>query len=112
MIDEKRTGTRFVLKFHILSNEIEGDGINISHGGFGFLTDEEIVPADDIPFKAELEYDKYKNQKFLLQGKGRLLFSTLTQSNNKECYYNGFEFIELTEESKKTISKLLEAMKK
>ncbi len=107
MTSDKRKFSRFYVKFSFFTNEIDGEGINVSNGGFGFLTTEELVPAEDIPFKAEISCGESDKKKYLLEGRGRLLFSAQSFRNNREYYYNGLEFIKLTKESKKSISDLL-----
>ncbi len=103
---ELRRVKRFSVKFKIRSNEVEGEGINISENGFGFLTEEEIIPADNVPFIIRIFVNKNINKEFEITGKARLLFSTLTK-NHTNLYYNGFEFIELDDNSKINLRELL-----
>ena len=98
---ELRKVKRFSVKFKIRSNELDGEGLNISQNGFGFLTNEEIIPADKVPFKIKVDVNKNINinRDFIITGKARLIFSALTK-NHLNLYYNGFEYIELEESSK------------
>ena len=111
MKDDKRKFKRFDINFKISSNEVEGKGINISKDGFGFLSDDEIIPADDIPFTAEVTLSGKNKRKFILKGIGRLLFS-IKDLNYNNFYYNGIEFIHLDNESLHSIIDILKLIEK
>jgi glycine C-acetyltransferase len=98
MIDIKRKVPRFKVQFKILSNHLEGQGINISQKGLGFLTEEEIVPADHIPFHTEIKGYIFSNKIYTINGWGRLLYSKQTTEYG-DLFYNGFEFNELDAQS-------------
>lgn len=107
---EKRDALRFNISFEMISNHIDGQGVNISEKGIGFLFSEELVPADNIPFKTVIKGEQFEGEEFLIEGKGRLLFSNLSEDHNR-LYYNGFEFIELTSDSEDNLKKLLQIYK-
>jgi hypothetical protein len=94
----------------ISSNEINGKGINISQNGFGFLTNDELIPAEKVPFVAEINGGVFKKKKYFVKGIGRLLFSTY--SENEANYYNGFQIIEVASESNKIFKKIFKIFKK
>ncbi|MCK4798409.1 MAG: aminotransferase class I/II-fold pyridoxal phosphate-dependent enzyme [Spirochaetes bacterium] len=106
MIDIKRRVPRFDINFTISSNNIKGKGINISQTGLGFLTDQELIPAEDIPFKTEIKGYIFSDKTYPVKGKARLLYSILTKTH-RELFYNGFEFIKLDNKSKEKLYELL-----
>lgn len=106
MKNERRKSNRYKIKFSIFSNEIIGVATNLSRDGVGFYTNDEFVPAEDIPFKAEINIDKIDNENYIIKGKGRLLYSIKNQEG-LYSYYNGFQFTELEKESEKIISDIL-----
>jgi glycine C-acetyltransferase len=106
MIDIKRKVPRFRVQFKILSNHLEGQGINISQKGIGFLTEEEIVPADKIPFETEIKGYIFSNKTYTIRGWGKLLFSKQTTEYG-DLFYNGFQFNELDQSSHDSLIELL-----
>jgi len=106
MIDVKRRLPRFDVKFEFQTNEIEGKGVNISQKGFGFFTEEELIPAEDIPFSTEVKGYIFSNKVYTIKGNGRLLFSRSTK-DHRELYYNGFEIINLDKGSQDNLIGLI-----
>lgn len=109
MLNNKRKFVRYNINFSIYSNQINGKGVNISQDGFGFITEDELIPAENVPFHANLNGFVFNKKKYLIEGRGRLLFSIFFKSYNS--YYNGFQFIKLDNNSKKTFYQLLEKIK-
>jgi hypothetical protein len=107
MNNDFRKFIRFNIKFFISSNEITGKGVNISKGGFGFFTDDELVPADNIPFKAEISGEIFGDKVFAISGTGNLLFSQPSYESGNLSYYNGFEILKLKENTKENFNDLL-----
>lgn len=107
MRDIKRKVPRFIINFKISSNNLEGKGINISNKGIAFLTTEEIIPADNIPFNLEIRGFVFSDKIYEIKGTGRLLYSSKSKKNFA-YYYNGFEFITLEKESEDAIFELFE----
>lgn len=99
---------RFSFFFTIMSNEISGTGINVSMKGIGFLTEKELVPASEVPFKIEVKLPS--DGVCVIEGLGSLIYSRKKEEIN--MFMSGFEFIELTEESKRNISLLIEEIEK
>lgn len=91
MFDLKRSIPRFEVNFDISANNITGKGLNISLKGLGLLTDEELIPAHDIPFKAEVKGFIFSNKVYKIEGVGNLLYSKKSKEY-ESLYYNGFEF--------------------
>jgi len=106
MVDIKRKTPRFDVKFQILTEDIEGKGINISQGGFGILTEKKIEIRKSIPFDAEINGFIFSEKTYSIKGKARLLYSKLTKKQ-RGLYYSGFKFIKLEEESKEKLYELL-----
>ena len=106
MIDIKRKVPRFKVQFKILSNNLEGQGINISQKGLGFLTEEEIVPADKIPFQTEIKGYIFSSKVYAIKGWGKLLYSKQTPEYG-DLFYNGFQFCELEPASRDQLIELL-----
>lgn len=109
MFDYKRKFVRYNINFVISSNEIRGRGTNISQNGFGFMTDDELIPADSVPFEAILNGGVFGDKKYFIKGMGRVLFSTY--SENERSYYNGFQFIKIDPEFAKIFKKILKIIK-
>ena len=109
MLNNKRRFLRYNINFSISSNQIDGKGINISQDGFGFITDDELIPAENVPFQAKLNGFIFNKKKYLIEGRGRLLFSIFFKSYNS--YYNGFQFIKLNNDSKIIFNQLIEKIK-
>ncbi|MEW5818003.1 MAG: aminotransferase class I/II-fold pyridoxal phosphate-dependent enzyme, partial [Spirochaetota bacterium] len=105
MIDIKRKVPRFDITFMLQSNAITGKGVNISQKGVGFLVDEELVPAANIPFSTVIEGFIFSKKTYTLKGVGKLLFSNPA---GVKGYYNGFEFAELDQKSKENLLELLD----
>lgn len=105
MLDIKREAPRFLIDFDILSNNIRGAGVNISLKGIGFLTPDEIVPADNIPFRVHIKEKFLNNREFIFEGSGNILYSE--RSRKYEGFYCGFEFVELTGRSRENLLTLL-----
>ncbi len=106
MDDIRRRFSRFEVRFKIFSNDIEGDGLNISKKGLGVLTDEEIIPAEEIPFEIIVKKEGNLKKDYKISGIARLLFSIKSKTYNGR-YYNGFEFIEFQEEGKNELQDLI-----
>ena len=109
MFNNKRKFVRYNINFIISSNQIMGKGINISRNGFGFITDDEIIPADYVPFEAKINGGVFGNKKYFIKGIGRVLFSTYSKNDNN--YYNGFQFIRLDPEFNEIFNKILKIIK-
>ena len=109
MSDFKRKFVRYNINFVISSNEITGKGINISQNGFGFVTDDELIPADNVPFEAVINGGIFGNKKYLIRGVGNVLYSTYSKDDN--YYYNGFQFIKLDPEFSDIFEKILKIIK-
>ena len=105
MSDYKRKFVRYNINFVISSNEIKGKGVNISQNGFGFITEDELIPADSVPFEAEINGGVFGNKKYFIKGLGRVLFSNFSKNDNS--YYNGFQFIRLNPEFDEIFKKIL-----
>lgn len=110
MLNNKRRFVRYNINFIISSNEIKGKGVNFSQNGFGFLTDDELIPAESVPFEAEINGEVFGNKKYFINGIGRLLFSTY--SENEDNYYNGFQIIEVASKSNKIFKKMFKIINK
>lgn len=111
MLDIKRKVPRFDIHFSILSNKIEGMGINISQKGLGFLTEDELVPSENIPFTTEIKGYIFSTKSYLLKGRARLLYSKKTKKQ-RGLFYNGFEFMKLDDCSNDNLLDLLEDIRK
>jgi hypothetical protein len=109
MNDPRRRFLRFNINFIIYSNDIKGEGLNISKKGLGVLTDEEIIPAEEIPFEISLEKSSIIKKNYKIKGMARLLFS-IPSKTFKNKYYNGFEFIELSDDNKNKLFDLLKEL--
>jgi len=107
MRDLHRKVPRFNINFKLSSNNLEGKGINISQKGLAFLTTDEIIPADDIPFDLEIKGYIFSDKIYTIKGMGRLLYSTKSRSDSA-YYHNGFEFISLEAGSRDSIFELFE----
>ncbi|MBN2545476.1 MAG: aminotransferase class I/II-fold pyridoxal phosphate-dependent enzyme [Spirochaetes bacterium] len=106
MIDIKRRVPRFDIKFELLSNLLNGKGINISQTGIGFLTEEEIIPADNIPFETEIKGYIFSDKIYKIKGTGNLLYSKKLIGQN-ELYRNGLKFVNMDDDSKEALFNLL-----
>ncbi len=102
MLDLQRKAPRFNCEFEILSNNIKAVGLNISLKGFGFLTTTEIVAADEIPFVITIVINGVSS--YTLEGVGNILFSNKKDENR---FYGGFEFLQLTGQSKENLITIL-----
>ncbi|HBD93800.1 MAG: hypothetical protein A2015_00845 [Spirochaetes bacterium GWF1_31_7] len=102
MLDVQRKAPRFNCEFEILSNNIKGIGLNLSLKGFGFLTTTEIIAADEIPFVITIVINGISS--YTLEGIGNILFSNKKDDNG---FYGGFEFLELTGQSKENLLTIL-----
>ena len=109
MIDIKRRTPRFNVKFKIQTGDIEGKGINISQGGFGFLTENKIELEGDISFDALIPGFIFSNKTYSI--KAKLLYSHSTKTH-RDLFYNGFQFVDLDEKSKDNLYELLEDIRK
>jgi len=105
-----RRFTRFNVKFFIFSNEIKGEGVNISKGGIGFFTTDELIPADSIPFKAEISSGVFGDNVYTIIGIGNLIFSKPSYETGVLSYYNGFEIIKLKENSKEILNDIIKIL--
>lgn len=110
MQNNNRKFIRFNIKFLISSNEVTGNGVNISKGGIGFFTEDEIIPADNIPFKAEISGEFSGNKVFTISGTGNLLFSKPSYESGILSYYNGFEILKLKDNTKEIYNDLFNAL--
>jgi 8-amino-7-oxononanoate synthase len=106
MIDIKRRTPRFNVKFTLHSNDMQGTGVNLSQNGLGFLTNEEIIPAEAIPFDAEIKGFIFSTATYRIKGTARILYSRPTRYG-EGLYYNGLEFIDLDPESRQNLFDLL-----
>jgi hypothetical protein len=106
MDDQRRKFSRFDVNFVIFSNDIRGEGVNISKTGLGVLTDEEIIPAEGIPFEIIVKKNEYCKKDYRIKGVARLLFS-IPSKTHKDKFYNGLEFIEFAEDNKNELFDLL-----
>jgi hypothetical protein len=109
MTNYKRKFIRYNINFLISSNEIEGKGVNISKKGFGFITNDELIPADSVPFEAKINGGIFGNKKYLIKGVGNVLFSIYRKDDDN--YYNGFQFINLDPEFIDIFDKILKVIK-
>jgi|GEM_PF-4597947 len=111
MDDARRKFFRFNANFNISSNEICGEGLNISKNGFGVLTDYELIPAENVPFKIEIKKSDIISNNYIIKGWARLLFSKESKENFNK-YYNGFEFIKLEGDSENSLNNILNEITK
>jgi glycine C-acetyltransferase len=110
-IDANRKVPRFNITFTLSSNNLEGKGLNIGQKGIAFLTVEEIIPADDIPFETEIKGYIFSEKTYSIRGRARILYSA--KSKDDSAYYqNGMEFLELDENSQNNLFELLDDIRK
>jgi glycine C-acetyltransferase len=110
-IDANRKVPRFNITFTFSSNNLEGKGINIGQKGIAFLTGEEIVPAENIPFETEIKGFVFSEKTYLIKGRARILYSAKSK-NNSAYYHNGMEFIKLDDASQNKLFELLDDIRK
>jgi len=90
---------------------MEAKGTNISQKGIGFITEEEVVPADEIPFETIVKGYIFSNKTYSIKGIGNILYSK--KINDIEAYYhNGLEFTKLDFDSQDNLFDLLEDIRK
>ena len=106
MIDIKRKLPRFDISFQLSTNLIQGKGINISQTGLAFLTMEELIPADGIPFETTIKGFIFSEANYNIKGDGRLLYSKKS-AKHPAYFHNGFEFVNLETDSKESLLALL-----
>ena len=111
MIDIKRKTPRFDVKFTILAKDIEGKGINISQGGFGFLTENKLKEISSIPFDIEVQGFIFSDKIYKIKGTAKILYSRSTR-HHRNLYYNGFKFLKLDDLSKENLYDLLEDIRR
>lgn len=100
---KRREVPRFRVNFKLKSNLIKGKGLDISSKGIGFLTKEEIIPADNIPFKIMIKKPFFKNYKIV--GIGDLIYSNKISDGNN--YRTAIKFKKLNDKSYSVLEKVL-----
>lgn len=111
MLDIKRKVPRFNIEFKLSSNNLIGEGKNISQKGMGFITTEEIIPAFNIPFHTIIKGYIFSNKVYKINGVGNLLYSKISREYSA-YFYNGFEFTKLSKKSNDCLLELLEDLRK
>ncbi len=105
MRQNKRKEKRFKIEFTLFSNTIKGDGIDISKGGIAFTTNEEIIPADNIPFEIDIKIEN--DPIYRINGYGDLIYS----NKENDCFRNAIRFIKLSNDSNKILKNIITRIK-
>lgn len=107
MLHTERELPRFSVAFSIASNDLVGKGVNLSQSGLGFLTEDEIIPSEGIPFSAEIRGAIFSTRTYQIKGTANLLYSIQSPAHG-DLHYNGFEFTELLGESGSILQDLIQ----